>query len=144
MKSLYVSKNLECFEYSSPEILGIDFYIKGIAYRKLDPDYYIWLSSRFDIAYKLTDKGKMPFETLCLLADRIVRIDEAAKQLFTNNEIEAAKKKARTSRYNPPKNKNESVFEDLKTQDRHKSAVIKSEAVKPSVPEQLSLLHEQK
>ena len=138
MKSLYVATNMECFEYDNPELLGTDFYINGQVHRKLDPDYLIWLSSRFDIAFKHADKGKLSFEALSLISDRLTRIEEAAKQLFNVEEIKKAKKKSRAFRYNPPKNKNDIVF---KTQNTVKQNVKEPEVevIESSSPKQLNL-----
>ena len=141
MKALYVATNLESFEYDSPEILGTDFYINEQVHRKLDPDYLIWLSSRFDVAFKLADKGKFSLEALSLIADRLEIIEDAGKQLFTAEEIEKAKKRSRVFRYNPPKNKNDNVLKTQVKKNRTKKPGV--EIVESSPPEQLSLPHNQ-
>ena len=104
MTILYVATNLDYYEFKSSKNLADDLIIDGRLYRKLTPEYLIWLSSRFNVAFKKADVGKLSFEALSNIADRLTIIEEKAKPLFTKEEIQQAKKKLRTCKYNPPNN----------------------------------------
>ena len=106
MKTLYVASDMDYFEYDHSEVFIDEITLNSKVYRKLDPVYFIWLSKRYETAFKLADKGKFSLKALENLADKIVEIEEKAKLIFSNDEIEFAKKILRTRKYLPPESGN--------------------------------------
>ena len=124
MTVLYVATNLEYYEFKNSENLANDLIIDNRIYRKLTPEYLIWLSSRFNIAFKKADAGKLTLEALSQIADRLTIIEEKAKDLFNKNEIIQAKRKLRTCKYNPPTNNIKEHYRRELCKSQKKSLII--------------------
>ncbi len=57
---LFVSTALATWTTANPEQFARDFQINDTVYRRLDPEYYVWLRSRMVIAKKAATSGHLP------------------------------------------------------------------------------------
>ena len=65
--ALYVATNLRYWETAKPDHFARDVRIDETLFRRLDPEYYAWLSHKLTLAEKAADSGRLSsraFETL--------------------------------------------------------------------------------
>ena len=56
---LFVSTSLATWTTANPERFARDFQINDTVYRRLDPEYYVWLRSRMVVAKRSTTTGHL-------------------------------------------------------------------------------------
>jgi hypothetical protein len=99
---LFVSTSLATWTTANPEQFARDFQINETVYRRLDPEYYVWLRSRMVIAKKAATAGQFPPASFEDLRVRFNAVHEWAVEHFGEAQLVAAARAIRPGDYKPP------------------------------------------
>ena len=88
--ALYAATNLESWETDKPRHFARDVGIDGVCYRRLDPEYYVWLRHKMALAKKALEAGRLDPAAFEELRRRFNDIHAWAVQRFRENELLAA------------------------------------------------------
>jgi hypothetical protein len=99
---LFVSTSLATWTTAHPEQFARDFQINDTVYRRLDPEYYVWLRSRMVIAKKAATAGHLPPAAFEDLRMRFNAMHDWAVEHFSEAHLLAAVRTFRACDYKPP------------------------------------------
>jgi hypothetical protein len=99
---LFVSTSLATWTTANPEQFARDCQINDTVYRRLDPEYYVWLRSRMVIAKKAATSGPLPPAAFEDLRVRFNAVHEWAVEHFGEAQLVAAAGAFRSGYYEPP------------------------------------------
>ena len=99
---LFVSTSLATWTTANPEQFARDCQINDTVYRRLDPEYYVWLRSRMVIAKKAATSGQLPPAAFEDLRVRFNAVHEWAVEHFGEAQLVAAAGAFRSGYYEPP------------------------------------------
>ena len=100
---LFVSTSLATWTTAKPEQFARDVQINDTAYRRLDPEYYVWLRSRMVIAKKAATAGHLDAAAFEVLRARFNTLHVWAVGSFGEEELLAAVRRFRSGDYQPPR-----------------------------------------
>jgi len=100
--ALYVATTLEFWVAKDGHHYAPDVGIYGVAYRRLDPEYFAWLASRMTLAQRAAKTGKMSGAQLGDLSRKFAAIERWAKTHFLKQELDQAARALDTKTYAPP------------------------------------------
>ena len=99
---LFVSTSLATWTTANPEQFARDFQINDTVYRRLDPEYYIWLRSRMVAAKRAATAGHLSPEPFEALRVRFNAVHAWAVEHFEEVQLLAAVRTFRSCEYKPP------------------------------------------
>ena len=99
---LFVSTSLATWTTANPEQFARDFQINDTVYRRLDPEYYIWLRSRMVAAKRAATAGHLSPEPFEALRVRFNAMHAWAVEHFGGAQLLAAVRTFRSCDYKPP------------------------------------------
>jgi len=100
--ALYVATTLDFWVAKDGHHYAPDVGIYGVAYRRLDPEYFAWLKTRVDIANRAAKAGQIGEGQLADLTAKFGAIETWAIEQFGEEALHAANQPANTKRYVPP------------------------------------------
>jgi len=100
--TLFVSTSLATWMTANPEQFARDFQINDTCYRRLDPEYYIWLRSRMVLAKKAATAGHLDAAAFEDLRLRFNAMHAWAVEHFGEAQLLAAVRTFRSCDYKPP------------------------------------------
>ena len=98
---LFVSTSLATWTTAHPEQFARDFQINDTVYRRLDPEYYVWLRSRMVIAKKAATAGQFPPAAFEDLRVRFNAVHAWAVEHLSEAQLLAAVRTFRSCDYKP-------------------------------------------
>ncbi len=103
--ALFVSTGLDSWIADQPEMFARDCRINDTVYRKLDPEYYAWLSSRMVLADKAAMTGHLDAAAFETLRERFNAVHDWAVESFGEGELLAAARRFHSGDddYRPPR-----------------------------------------
>ena len=99
---LFVSTSLATWTTANPEQFARDFQINDTVYRRLDPEYYIWLRSRMVAAKRAATIGHLDAAAFEDLRVRFNAMHAWAVEHFSEAQLLAAVRTFRACDYKPP------------------------------------------
>ena len=99
---LFVSTSLATWTTATPEQFARDFQINDTVYRRLDPEYYIWLRSRMVAAKRAATTGHLDADAFEDLRVRFNAVHGWAVGHFSEAHLLAAVRTFRVCDYKPP------------------------------------------
>jgi hypothetical protein len=99
---LFVSTSLATWTTATPEQFARDFQINDTVYRRLDPEYYIWLRSRMVAAKRAATIGHLDAAAFEGLRVRFNAVHAWAVEHFREAQLLAAVRTFRACDYKPP------------------------------------------
>jgi hypothetical protein len=99
---LFVSTSLATWTTANPEQFARDFQINDTVYRRLDPEYYIWLRSRMVAAKRAATTGHLDAAAFEDLRVRFNAVHAWAVEHFSEAQLLAAVRTFRACDYKPP------------------------------------------
>ena len=99
---LFVSTSLATWTTANPEQFARDFQINDTVYRRLDPEYYIWLRSRMVAAKRAATTGHLDAAAFEDLRVRFNAVHAWAVEHFSEAHLLAAVRTFRACDYKPP------------------------------------------
>ena len=99
---LFVSTSLATWTMANPEQFARDFQINDTVYRRLDPEYYIWLRSRMVAAKRAATIGHLDAAAFEDLRVRFNAVHAWAVEHFSEAQLLAAVRTFRAYDYKPP------------------------------------------
>lgn len=99
---LFVSTSLATWATANPEQFARDVQLNDTVYRRLDPEYYVWLRSRMVIAKKAATAGHLDAAAFEGLRTRFNAVHVWAVESFGAEELLAAVRRFRSGDYQPP------------------------------------------
>jgi hypothetical protein len=99
---LFVSTSLATWTAATQEQFARDCQINDTVYRRLDPEYYVWLRSRMVIAKKAATSGQLPPAAFEALRVRFNAVHEWAVEHFGEAQLVAAAGAFHSGYYKPP------------------------------------------
>lgn len=127
--SLFVSSTLLTWSTETPERFGRDFQINDTVYRRLDPEYYLWLRSRMVIAKKAAAAGQVGAAAFEELRLRFNAVHEWAIEHLGEEKLLAALQNFNPAGYQPPVAENDWGRSTAPTVRKSATARISSEAM---------------
>lgn len=100
---LYVSPDLSFFEVPKRIEPPREFGFEGKQYRRLDPQYYAWLRSRFNLLEKLVDKRKLKSQDWAESVDRFAYIHDWAAKRSDHATLHKIAAETNVRTYQPPR-----------------------------------------
>lgn len=97
----FVSSRLD-IELLAPDCKQTDQVIRGTVFRKLTPDYFVWLRSRIVNAQKIHSAGKLANDLWESLKERFLQVHEHAVEQFGEQDIKEAIRTFLPASYQPP------------------------------------------
>jgi hypothetical protein len=99
---LFVSTALDTWVTEHPAAFARDVQIDDIAYRRLDPEYYVWLRSRMMLAKTAASAGQIGVDAFDELRHRFNAIHLWAVEHFGEQTLIAAVRGVSHGEYHPP------------------------------------------
>ena len=99
---LFVSTSFATWTTANPEQFARDFQINDTVYRRLDPEYYIWLRSRMVAAKRAATTGHLDAAAFEALRVRFNAVHAWAVEHFEEVQLLAAVRTFRSCEYKPP------------------------------------------
>ena len=99
---LFVATSLATWTTANPEQFARDFQINDTVYRRLDPEYYIWLRSRMVAAKRAASIGHLDAAAFEDLRVRFNAVHAWAVEHFSEAHLLAAVRTFRACDYKPP------------------------------------------
>src|ERR1035437_8532186 len=99
---LFVATSLATWTTANPEQFARDFQINDTVYRRLDPEYYIWLRSRMVAAKRAATPGHLDADAVEDLRVRFNAVQGWAVGHFSEAHLLAAVRTFRVGDYKPP------------------------------------------
>src|ERR1035437_6832406 len=99
---LFVDPSLAAWTTANPEQFARDFQINVTVYRRLDPEYYIWLRSRMVVAKRAATTGHLDAAAFEDLRVRFNAVHAWAVEHFSEAQLLAAVRTFRSCDYKPP------------------------------------------
>lgn len=99
---LFVSTSLATWTTVNPEQFARDFQINDTVYRRLDPEYYVWLRSRMVLAKRAATTGHLNAVAFEDLRVRFNAVHAWAVEHLGEAQLVAAARALRAGDYRPP------------------------------------------
>jgi hypothetical protein len=99
---LFVATSVATWTTANPGQFARDFQINDTVYRRLDPEYYIWLRSRMVAAKRAATAGHLSPEPFEALRVRFNAVHAWAVEHFEEVQLLAAVRTFRSCEYKPP------------------------------------------
>jgi hypothetical protein len=100
--ALYVSPALDTWLTDRPEWFARDLQINDTCYRRLDPEYFVWLRSKMLLAKQAAEGGHLDSTAFDELRTRFNAIQEWAKAAFGEAALLEAIRDLNEADYRPP------------------------------------------
>jgi len=100
--AMFVSTSLATWTAANPERFARDFQVNDTVYRRLDPEYYVWLRSRMVLAKKAATAGHPPAAAFEELRAQFNAVHDWAVSHFGEVPLLAAMRSFRAGDYRPP------------------------------------------
>jgi hypothetical protein len=101
-RQLFVSTALDMWSTEHADAFARDVQIDDIAYRRLDPGYYVWLRSRMMLAKTAASAGQIGIDAFDELRQRFNTINQWAIEHFGEQTLTAAVRGLNVREYSPP------------------------------------------
>lgn len=129
---LFVSTSLATWTTANPEQFARDFQINDTVYRRLDPEYYIWLRSRMIVAKRAATTGHLDAAAFEDLRVRFNAVHDWAVEHFGEAQLVAVARAFRSGDYMPPVAEEEGPHEPVPR--------VRKSAAGPISPEAMALV----
>jgi hypothetical protein len=96
----YVATDLSLLPLAG--VIHPDVLVEGRVYRRLSPDYFVWLRSRMEVARKKADQGLLPEDRYHALSERFNAMQECAIAQYGEEPLLAALATSNPHHYLPP------------------------------------------
>jgi len=100
--ALYVATNLESWETLTPKYYARDVSIDNTCFRRLDPEYYVWLTHKMALAKKAADSGRISSSAFDKLRTWFNDIHTWAVCRFGEEALRSAIQSLDPKAYSPP------------------------------------------
>ncbi len=101
-RQLFVSTALDMWSTEHTDAFARDVQIDDTAYRRLDPEYYVWLRSRMMMAKTAASAGQIGIDAFDELRHRFKAIHQWAIEHFGEQTLIAAIRGLNVREYSPP------------------------------------------